>query len=232
MTRILSFGGGVNSTALLALAYLGKVEVDEVVFADTGAELPETYEHIRRMKRVCREIGIPFTTVRGKEKGITNLYDYCLHYRIIPLREYRWCTDKFKVRPIASWVKGKEKKKKPVMLIGFDANEGRRIERHLRFYPFAEKEFPLFDMKITRRKCKDIIRRAGWDVPVRSGCFFCPFKPSKYWRWLLDNHPDLFNKARELEENSRKYPDTRLYRIPLKDVEKRWTNTRQTLLFS
>ena len=39
MKPILSYGGGVNSTAILALIKLGKIEMpDYIVFSDTGCE--------------------------------------------------------------------------------------------------------------------------------------------------------------------------------------------------
>ena len=47
MKKILSYGGGVNSTAIIALALLGEVEMpDYIVFSDTGAEWPHTYKYI------------------------------------------------------------------------------------------------------------------------------------------------------------------------------------------
>jgi 3'-phosphoadenosine 5'-phosphosulfate sulfotransferase (PAPS reductase)/FAD synthetase len=43
----LSLGAGVNSTALLILIEREGLQLDEVVFADTGSERPETYEYIK-----------------------------------------------------------------------------------------------------------------------------------------------------------------------------------------
>ncbi len=43
---VLSFGGGVNTAAILALAYRGKLQIDYAIFADTGCEIPETYDWI------------------------------------------------------------------------------------------------------------------------------------------------------------------------------------------
>jgi 3'-phosphoadenosine 5'-phosphosulfate sulfotransferase (PAPS reductase)/FAD synthetase len=47
---IFSWGGGVNSTAILAMIKLGMLpeltkDNTHIVFADTGAEMPYTYEH-------------------------------------------------------------------------------------------------------------------------------------------------------------------------------------------
>jgi len=63
--RFLSYGAGMQTFALLVMAEHGDIEIDEVVFADTGAEHPETYDHIEKVaKPICERIGIPFTTVR------------------------------------------------------------------------------------------------------------------------------------------------------------------------
>lgn len=65
----LSFGGGVQSTALMILSALGKYDVpkaDAAIFADTQGELPATYAHIARMQRFGDEHRLPlFITTAG-----------------------------------------------------------------------------------------------------------------------------------------------------------------------
>ena len=43
MRYILNMGGGVNSVALLVELINRGIQLDEVIFADTGAEMPHTY---------------------------------------------------------------------------------------------------------------------------------------------------------------------------------------------
>jgi hypothetical protein len=43
---VVSYGGGVNSTAMLIIARLKGIKVDAILFADTGNEHPRTYEFI------------------------------------------------------------------------------------------------------------------------------------------------------------------------------------------
>jgi 3'-phosphoadenosine 5'-phosphosulfate sulfotransferase (PAPS reductase)/FAD synthetase len=63
--RILSFGGGVQTTALAILVAQGKVKADAVVFADTGAERPGTYDYMNSYtKPLLKESGVEFVTVR------------------------------------------------------------------------------------------------------------------------------------------------------------------------
>jgi len=55
------------------MAEQNEIQIDEVVFADTGAEHPETYQHIEKVaKPICDRIGISFTTVR-MEKSVDDI---------------------------------------------------------------------------------------------------------------------------------------------------------------
>ncbi len=232
MDRILSFGAGVNTAALLALAYQNKLEIDAVIFADTGAELPETYHWIEKYaKPICEEIGISFITVKGQEKfpyGIfDNLYDYCVYYNIIPTRKWRYCTDKFKIRPITRYLINNFDN--PTLLLGIDYSEKVRL-RKIYCYDIP-CEFPLIDMKIDRKGCKRIIRDAGWEVPPKSGCYFCPFSSIKKFVWLLEEHPDLFIKAEFLEKQNKMYPKLTIKQgIKLEDLRKKKTQSKQMTL--
>ena len=72
-SRFLSYGAGMQTFALLVMAEHGEIQIDEVVFADTGAEHPETYEHIEKVaKPICERMGIPFVTVR-MNKTVTDI---------------------------------------------------------------------------------------------------------------------------------------------------------------
>ena len=52
--RVLSFGGGVDSSAVLAYHLnVHSLGIDQVVFADTGAESRATYDNVQRTTSVC-----------------------------------------------------------------------------------------------------------------------------------------------------------------------------------
>ena len=75
--RFLSYGAGMQTFALLVMAKQGEIHIDEVVFADTGAEHPETYAHIENVaKPICKSMGIAFRTVRmAKEVSDVSVLD-------------------------------------------------------------------------------------------------------------------------------------------------------------
>ena len=57
---VLSYGAGVNSTALLFFLVKQKFPLDYVVFADTGNERPETYSYLEKhIKNISRKKVFP-----------------------------------------------------------------------------------------------------------------------------------------------------------------------------
>ena len=65
MKYVLSFGGGLNSTALLVYLYKNKYPLDLVVFSDTGDEHEYTYESVKYYKKWSEERGINFEITRN-----------------------------------------------------------------------------------------------------------------------------------------------------------------------
>lgn len=187
MKKILSFGGGLQTTAMVVLYAEGKLEIDRAIFADTGCEKPETYWYIENyIKQV-----IPLEVVQSHLGG---LYEYCISIKRIPSPRFRWCTDKFKVRPLK-----KATKKDDLVMVGFSADEVKRVKEQ---YGALGREFPLIEMGITSGDCVRIIQNYGWPTPVKSACFICPYQRWSNWNWLKVLHPELIQKAVELEELS------------------------------
>jgi hypothetical protein len=200
--RILSFGGGVNSVAILVLLAQGKIApVDVVLFADTGCEMPETYTYIEKIvKPFCKTNNIKFATTKNQEE---TLLEHCQRLNLIPSRQQRWCTDKWKKRVIRKYLlTNYPDATKIVQLIGYAHGEERRADNCKAENP----QYPLIELKITRRKCKNIIRSAGLPVPVKSGCFLCPQKQVKEWIRLYREHPNLYSVCEQLELSSRCNP--------------------------
>ena len=99
--HILSFGGGVNTVALMILLTDEDLPLDEAVFADTGGEAPETYAYLEIAKEYLSARGVPLRTVSKRIAG-RDLQSTCRHRKVIPSAVWRWCTRDFKVRPIHS----------------------------------------------------------------------------------------------------------------------------------
>ncbi len=185
----LSYGGGVNSTAMLLLL-LDEGWEFEVVYVDHGCDWPETRNYVYWLSKQT-----PITVIKPDVQGYDNLYDHCLVKGIIPSRMLRWCTDKFKVTPLHSYFQG------PAFnLIGISTEESHRVKLDVR--KGIESRFPLIEYEIDREECKKIILDHGLPLPIKSGCWFCPYQPVGEWRRLRRVHPDLFCKAVRLENQA------------------------------
>ena len=201
----LSFGGGVNTVALMVMLVQEGAPLDGVIFADTGGETSETYRSVEVAKEYLGENQISFTTVQARPRE-TDLYGTAFRRRVIPSVQWRWCTRDFKVRPIHKYYRGLDCHVNQYMGIAVDEIHRMKDSRE----PFVTNLYPLIDNRLTRSDCIAVIESAGLPVPQKSGCFFCPFNSTERWRELLKLQPELFDKAIELEENSKHFPSQRL----------------------
>ena len=86
----------------------------------------------------------------------------------------------------------------------------RADEPHRRGYistkPNVKTVFPFIEDNIRYEDVLRILRDAGLGLPryyrwrSRSGCYFCFFQQKREWVGLLENHPDLFEKAKAYEK--------------------------------
>lgn len=195
MKRILSFGGGLQTTALAVLVAQRKVQIDEAIFSDTGGEKPETYWYIENYIRgIFQDARIPFAIVKSELPSCQpNLYGWLWgHGQIPPISGKRLCSVKFKTEAIERYLKPQIYR----TLIGFSLDETNRAIKSERF---SHKEYPLIELGLTAGDCHHIISGFGLPQPLKSSCFFCPFQHPVEWNWLKNNHRDLFDRALELE---------------------------------
>lgn len=191
MKKYLSFGCGVNSMALL-LMLQDAGEKFEPVFCDLGLELPETYKYLQFVQREVATI----TIIPGRNERGRTLYEHCLHYQQFPTRRWKWCADKFKIKPIHRFYQkpcvsflgiAKDEEHRPTV-IAFSRDGG------------IDKLFPLIEAGIDRAGCVQIIRDHGLPIPPRSGCYICASQRKPQWQSLYRNHPELYEQAKHLEQ--------------------------------
>jgi hypothetical protein len=213
-----SFGGGLNSTAVLVLLrQLGDVP-DAVLFADTGGETPDTYEHVARMDDWCAANGFPaITTVRrecdhDRQKSETKydtLEEECFAKKSLPSIAYygRSCSMKWKHAPQDKWANNWPLARDRwaaggvcVKVIGYDADEPDRVK----FHRDAKWAFwhPLVDRDIGRAECEAVVRAAGLPVPPKSSCYFCPEMTPPEIADLERRYPALLARALAMEANA------------------------------
>lgn len=197
--KVCSFGCGVDSIAgFLILQEEGLIdEYDEILWADTGSEMPETYAYLDYLTKT---LGWKIKVIRSKYGKI---YDYYKKKHVYPTRLARDCTGKFKIDPINKYLRtmyGKKAHFNIDIFINYD-------EAHYRMrtskYKYATLLYPLVDRKITRAQCKETIKKHNMPVPHKSGCFFCWAQPPASWLKLKKDHPDLFQESLDMEHDSK-----------------------------
>jgi len=112
---ILSYGGGQDSTALF-YKYVYDAEFRKkyapgdfaVVMANTGNEFPQTIQHLKEVKKVAKEHGIPFFFLEDYEyttdswKG--GILDKMRRNQSIIMINNKSCTVSLKIQPIYKWL--------------------------------------------------------------------------------------------------------------------------------
>ena len=191
MKQIASFGCGVDSVAGLLL----NSNYDEIIFADTLDELPSTYQYMEYFEK---KSGLKITKVTSKHGS---LYDYFFKGKSQSSKYHHWCSDKFKIQPIRKYLREKYGKKETFeMNIFIDYSEFHRMRESDRKY--IKNKYPLVEQKLNRDQLKEIIKSKGYLVPEKSGCYHCCFTTKKGWIKLRNKEPDLWQKTKDLENNS------------------------------
>lgn len=192
--HILGISGGKDSAALAV--HLHKRLPDlEYFFCDTGKELDETYEYLDRLKA---RLGINIT-VLSAERGFDHWLD--VYGGMLPSPKARWCTKVLKIEPIERFVGDDE----AVSYIAIRADEQNR-KGYISTKSNIQAVFPFIEAGITKQDVIRILEDSGIGLPKyyqwrsRSGCFFCFYQQKIEWVRLADEHPDLFAKAVEYEE--------------------------------
>ncbi len=212
---IVSWGAGVNSTAMLLGMFHRQIRPNLILFADTGGEKPETYAYIDVMQGWLADVQFPPITVVKKTSMYTSLEDNCLRKEMLPSLAYGYksCSEKWKHQPqekyANNWWVAKtiwEAGGKVRKALGIDKGEQRRAkidqdEKYTYWYPLIEWGW-------WREECVAAIEKERLPVPPKSACFYCPASTKREIFRLADKHPDLMARALAMEENAAENLDT------------------------
>ena len=210
---IIAYGGGLNSTAMLVGLRQRDIRPDLILFADTGAERPETYAHVRQISAITKlwwglEIEVVRSTYKGQPEGLD---DECFRKKILPSLAYgiKACSMKHKINPqqkqIRRWMK-QRCVSEAIQTVGYDANEGHRAVNKKEIVLSKSQRlrlwFPLIEWQWSRADCAREVAAAGLPVPGKSACYMCPASKRSEVLALRRDHPALFAKALEIEQRA------------------------------
>jgi 3'-phosphoadenosine 5'-phosphosulfate sulfotransferase (PAPS reductase)/FAD synthetase len=192
--HIMGLSGGKDSTALAVLLHKEIPEM-EYFFCDTHRELPETYEYLDRIKA---RLGIHVEYLCAERD-----FDHwlTLHGGYLPSPKRRWCTEQMKIRPLEKFVGDDD----VISYIAIRADENR--SGYISTKPNIKPVYPFQEKGIDLEGVHKILEESGIGLPqyykwrTRSGCYFCFFQRKYEWVMLAEEHPDLFQKAVDYEQN-------------------------------
>jgi len=214
---ILSWGVGVQSTAMAAMVALGDLPpVDIVIHIDTGWERKPTIASRDWYTAWLLDHGVNVETHKGQ-------YDVKLDgaaaHRHIPLWTTggpltRQCTREYKIRPMRRRVRelmGYHRSDPPhppkgsvEQWIGITTDEAKRESESRVAY--VVKRYPLLEKGLSRQDCVTYLEEHGLPVPVRSHCACCPLQTAREWLEVKREDPEGWEDLIAFDEYVRDNP--------------------------
>ena len=228
-----SLSGGKDSTAMLLMMIERDMPIDAVLFADTGVEFPEMYEHLARVDAYLYEKrGLHITTLRHpkgfewlmfdepKKKPSTIERRLRLGFPLCgsgwPGIRARWCTGHLKIDLINKETKRLNAGKPALHFVGIAADEAHRCK---------DQQYPLVEWGVTEADALRYCYAHGFDfgglyeIYHRASCWLCPFQRIDQLRKLRTHHPELWEKLLALDQRAiEQFGDT-----PLGVFKQNWT---------
>jgi hypothetical protein len=218
--KVLSLGGGVQSSALLLMAIYERMEpIDAVLFADTGWEPQGVYDYIAYLRAEHVKDAIPFYTVKagdlradalGKAAGVKRRFASLPLYALSPDGKKsilpRQCTSQYKLGPINRQLRllGATRKNPVEVWIGISQDE--RIRMKDSRVQYVRNRWPLVEQQLRRYDCLHWLTEQGIPEPPKSSCIGCPFHGNAYWRAMRDNQPGEWADAVAFDASIRHIP--------------------------
>lgn len=214
-TYIVSYSGGKDSTATLlwALDNLPRNRL-RVIFCDTGAEWPETYEYL---KYIEQELGVTIKRIKNGDRSLpigsrerqawasaSNLFDMIRQRGMWPSARFRYCTKYLKMWPLRL-----HSTPNSVLLFGERRAESRR-RASLEKWDINGAEFhksPIFRPILNWSECKvwdylrshHILPNPVYNHTTRCGCWCCIMAPKTQILNFCKLHPVIAQRATSLE---------------------------------
>lgn len=221
---VVSYGRGVDSTAILVEFARRGIRPDLILFADVGWEKQATYRWGAVMDAFLADVGFPPVTVvryAPGHGGYASLEEDCLVKGMLPSLAYgrKACSRKWKIDPqwdyLTAWAMAREAWLAGVKIrhvIGYDAGakDARRATNLPAESDYERFEYPLREWGWDRERCvaeiaaDPRIRRIADalglpPVPPKSACIGCPATQPAELTALVAEEPAAVARALEIE---------------------------------
>ena len=229
--HFLSFGAGVQSTALLMLTLnrderlLDAMEgwlPEAALFADPGAESEFTYQHVWEMAKLCNEHHLPLYICSGGNI-VKDIMATEGRWASIPMFTAnangesgmlkRQCTSEYKIKPLHQKVRRllgyrprQRIKHKVYTWIGISLDEIQRAKPARD--KWETKVFPLLRMGWRRSDCMNYLSSIGLETVGKSACSCCPFHSNNEWLRMKQEDQGSWSEAVRLDNFVRDLHET------------------------
>jgi hypothetical protein len=205
-----SYGGGVQSIAILVLIAQGKLPKPELaIMANTGRERSSTWRYLERYARpLMDEIGLPLV-MAGRNLATVDLYahngDLLLPCFTRTGKLPTFCSSEWKTFVVRRKLRelGYGPKNPVIMWLGMSLDEVHRLRMSDK--KWIKNHWPLCcDCKLRRHECLIEIEKFGLPEPTQSSCWTCPQMRNPEWMDMKMNDPGDFREAIQLDNDIRK----------------------------
>lgn len=202
--QIMSCGGGVQSTAMIALVYSGRITPpDLVLMVDTGYEKRGTVDYAHNVLiPACNSKGVEFKILKTpdpqiiNEKGMITIPAFKLMEDGTVQKLYTMCSGSWKMAVMRRHIRsiGINKAKS---WIGISTDEAQRQRQSN--VDWIGNRYPLLEEGMSRYQCLYLIRSLGWPDPARSSCIMCPLQADEEYELMKYKYPEDYQRVVDID---------------------------------
>ena len=189
--HICALSGGKDSTAMVLR--LSEVEPREYQYicTPTGNELPEMFQHWRRLGEMLGEPIKPITAGKSLQ-GLIRAQNALPNYRM------RWCTRLLKIEPFQAYL---IKMSPAVSYVGIRADEADdRAGVDWEKLGGITNRYPLVEWGWDEADVREYLRYRNVEIPARTDCAMCFFQRLGEWWKLWIDYPEAYAEAEKYED--------------------------------
>ena len=249
-TRVLSLGAGVQSSCLALMAERGDYGIpkpDFAIFADTGWEPQEVYDHLEWLEEQLSYEVVVVKNGNLRENILKGIMPDGSKFLGIPAYLtnpdgtsgilHRQCTTHYKTNPIQDYLrrylKIQPRRRAPIdvqveMWLGISTDEAIRQKPDRE--EWINKRYPLIELGFNRAQLLNWFKETYPDRNLpSSSCIGCPYHNDSTWKQLKEKDPKSFQEAVFIDQALRNVPATKgavrgdaylhRSRIPLVDID-------------
>lgn len=202
--HVLALSGGHDSTILSLELADREPRPYTYVCTPTGNELPEMYEHWRKLGTILGGRVLPI--MGGTLESVINAQGMLPNFRA------RFCTRIIKIEPYRAMLLAQAALGPVVSYVGLRADEPGRAGGAYDDIPGVTMRFPLREWGWGEAQVQAGLAERGIECPWRTDCALCYHQRIGEWYELWRDHPDEWAKGEALEA---KYNAT--FRTPGRD---------------